>query len=109
MAATLLLSVDPARNRFRFFRVELRRREGEVAELHRCWGRIGSEGRHAIERFGSTAAAEQAHEALLRHRARRGYVDAASEDLARVRRLMAHHRAAVRVPAQLPGRGGVLR
>ena len=101
MTSTLLLSVDPSHNRYRFFRVELTPRECEGVELHRRWGRIGSDGRHAVERFPSPAAARAAHEALLALRSRRGYVDAADEDLARALRLMAHGRAGRRAPRQL--------
>jgi predicted DNA-binding WGR domain protein len=100
MTQTLLLSVQPEHNRFRFFRVALEERDGHV-ELHRWWGRIGTDGRHVIEPFASPAEAQAAHGRLLVRRARRGYITAADEDLRRAQRAMAHRRAARRAPQQL--------
>lgn len=53
----LLLSLDPARNRFRFFRVELSVCLSGAVELHRQWGRVGTEGR-AIEPYPTLAEAD---------------------------------------------------
>lgn len=71
---TILLSTDPEANRFRFFVIELHRREDGSATLHKRWGRIGTEGQHAIEEFSTAALAEGARAALIDRRVRRGYV-----------------------------------
>lgn len=57
---TILLSVDVEANRFRFFVVELRAREDGSAELHRRWGRIGTDGRRGVEHFSTVRLAESA-------------------------------------------------
>lgn len=73
---TVLVSVKPEENRFRFFVIELRALPDGSAELHRRWGRIGTEGRHASEAFSTLALARAARAALLERRLRRGYVRA---------------------------------
>lgn len=73
---TILLSVDVEANRFRFFVVELRALEDGSAELHRRWGRIGTDGRHGVEHFSTVRLAEAARAELLERRRRRGYVRA---------------------------------
>lgn len=75
---TILLSLDPAANRFRFFAIVLRRLSDGGAELHRRWGRIGTEGRHEVEEFSTVALAEGARAALIDRRRRRGYERARS-------------------------------
>lgn len=71
---TILLSVDPETNRFRFFVLELRRRDDGSAELHKRWGRIGTERQHAIEEFSTVRLAETTRAALIDRRLPRGYV-----------------------------------
>lgn len=97
---TLLLSVDPEQNRFRFFRLELEEHTDRV-ELHRVWGRIGTEGRREVQRFTSIEAARTELERIVGRRARRGYVEATELDLHRALRTLAHRRAARRAPQQL--------
>lgn len=75
---TILLSVDPAANRFRFFAIVLRRLPDGGAELHRRWGRIGTVGRHEVEEFSTVRLAETARAALIGRRRRRGYERARS-------------------------------
>ena len=70
---TILLSVDPARNRFRFFAIVLRRLPDGGAELHRRWGRLGTQGRHEVESFSTARLAEAARADLIARRRRRGY------------------------------------
>ena len=100
MTETLLLSVDPDHNRFRFFRLALEE-ERRPVELHRRWGRVGTDGRHRVERFATVEAARERLRTLLALRTRRGYVDAGREDLHEAARTLAHHRAARRAPRQL--------
>ena len=73
---TVLLSIDPEANRFRFFVLELRERDDGSAELHRRWGRIGTEGSHDVEEFSTVRLAESARASLIERRTRRGYVRA---------------------------------
>lgn len=70
---TILLSIDPAQNRFRFFAIGLRRLPDGGAELHRRWGRLGTEGRHEVESFSTARLAEAARADLIARRRRRGY------------------------------------
>jgi len=78
---TILLSVEPETNRFRFFVIELRRLPDGSAELHRRWGRIGTQGRHEVEEFSTVPLAETARRTLIERRRRRGYVRADSATL----------------------------
>lgn len=78
---TILLSVEPETNRFRFFVIELRRLPDGTAELHRRWGRIGTQGRHEVEEFSTVRLAESARRGLIERRQRRGYVRADSAAL----------------------------
>lgn len=82
---TIMLSVEPEANRFRFFVVELCPLEDGSAELHRRWGRIGTEGRHSVEHFSTVRLAEAARAELLQRRRRRGYVRAGSAEHERPR------------------------
>ena len=100
MAETLLLSVDPDRNRFRFFRLELEE-NAQPVELHRRWGRVGTDGHHEVERFVTVEAARKRLRTHVAVRVRHGYVDAADEDLREAARALAHRRAARRMPDQL--------
>ena len=70
---TILLSINPAQNRFRFFALVLRRLSDGGAELHRRWGRLGTEGRHEVESFSTARLAEAARADLIARRSRRGY------------------------------------
>lgn len=70
---TILLSINPAQNRFRFFAIVLRRLSDGGAELHRRWGRLGTEGRHEVESFSTARLAEAARADLIARRRRRGY------------------------------------
>jgi predicted DNA-binding WGR domain protein len=70
---TVLHSVEPDDNRFRFFVIEQREApEGRVA-LVRRWGRVGTQGQLAVDATGAPDAIAQAHEALLARRLKRGY------------------------------------
>ncbi len=70
---TVLYSVEPDDNRFRFFVIEQREApEGRVA-LVRRWGRVGTQGQLAVGATGAPDAIAQAHEALLARRLARGY------------------------------------
>ena len=70
---TVLYSLEPDDNRFRFFVIEQREApEGRVA-LVRRWGRVGTQGQLAVDATGAPDAIAQAHEALLARRLKRGY------------------------------------
>ena len=77
---TALLSVDPTTNRFRFFVVELRAEVGGAVLLKR-WGRVGTAGRRATERFDNVETAQEAFAVLLEKRARHGYVESGAGPL----------------------------
>jgi len=94
-----LLSLDPEANRFRFFEVELCAVKGG-AEIRRRWGRVGAAGRRGVQRFESVKEARAAWDGLLKHRGRRGYVEAGAAELEGARRLLAWHLAARRAPRQ---------
>lgn len=75
---TTLHSVDPERNRFRFFVVELWAPPvGTGAAVRKRWGRIGTEGRSETLYFDELAGAQHYAEVLLRRRRKRGYVEVA--------------------------------
>ncbi|MCC6877375.1 MAG: WGR domain-containing protein [Sandaracinaceae bacterium] len=70
---TVLHSLEPDDNRFRFFVIEQREApEGRVV-LVRRWGRVGTQGQLAVDATGAPDAIAQAHEALLARRLKRGY------------------------------------
>ncbi|MCC6874263.1 MAG: WGR domain-containing protein [Sandaracinaceae bacterium] len=70
---TVLYSLEPDDNRFRFFVIEQREApEGRVA-LVRRWGRVGTQGQLAVDATGAPDTIAQAHEALLARRLKRGY------------------------------------
>lgn len=72
----MLCSVDPARNRFRFYELEVEPHE-EAAEvlLTVRWGRIGQAGRVEVHRFHTVAEAEAEARQLTARRLKRGYVE----------------------------------
>lgn len=70
---TVLRSVDPSANRFRFYVLQLRVVPSGV-ELVRRWGRVGTPGRTRIERFPALAHAEDARARLVQQKTGRGYV-----------------------------------
>lgn len=73
---TTLQSVDPSRNRFRFFIVELWAPPvGEGAAIRKRWGRIGTPGRSEVLYFDGIEGAEHYAEVLLKRRHKRGYVE----------------------------------
>ncbi|MBZ0117980.1 MAG: WGR domain-containing protein [Sandaracinaceae bacterium] len=70
---TVLHSLEPEDNRFRFFVIEQRPEpEGRVA-LVRRWGRLGAQTRMAVATVDTPDAIAQAHETLLARRLLRGY------------------------------------
>lgn len=79
LGRVVLASVDADRNRFRFYVLELAR-DGTGVLLRIRWGRLGTNGREAIERFPSRAAADDACMRLVARREQRGYA-----------RLIVHH------------------
>jgi predicted DNA-binding WGR domain protein len=69
----VLHSIEAADNRFRFFVLELRPQPDGRHELARRWGRIGTEGRRAIELVGDLSDVTAAFDRLLKRRLARGY------------------------------------
>ena len=68
-----LTSVDPARNRHRFYTLIWQPMLFGGGALIRAWGRIGTTGRTLERVYPDRASAQPALEALLRCRLRRGY------------------------------------
>ncbi|HER8900613.1 TPA: WGR domain-containing protein [Streptococcus pyogenes] len=68
-----LQSVDPSRNRARFYAMAVMRDLFGAWVLVRRWGRIGTSGRSATTVFSSSAEALAALEETARAKARRGY------------------------------------
>jgi predicted DNA-binding WGR domain protein len=68
-----LTSVDPARNRRRFYALTWQPTLwGEWALIH-TWGRIGTAGRSKPVFYGDPAGAKEAVAQVIRRRLRRGY------------------------------------
>ena len=77
---TTLRSVDPSKNRFRFFTIELWAPPvGTGAAVRTRWGRIGTKGQSDVIYFDGVAGAEHYAEVLLRRRLKRGYVEVDAE------------------------------
>ena len=73
---TTLHSIDPAKNRFRFFVVELWAPPvGEGAAIRKRWGRIGTPGQSEALYFDGIEGAQHYAEVLLRRRHKRGYIE----------------------------------
>ncbi|MBZ0115736.1 MAG: WGR domain-containing protein [Sandaracinaceae bacterium] len=70
---TVLHSLEPSDNRFRFFVVEQRPELDGRVSLVRRWGRVGLQGRIAVDATGTPEQIAQAHDALVTLRLRRGY------------------------------------
>lgn len=68
-----LESIDPERNRARFYAMAVREDLFGSWTLVRSWGRIGTWGREAGEPFPSAGAAIDAMGVIARQKARRGY------------------------------------
>jgi predicted DNA-binding WGR domain protein len=73
-ADTDLTSIDPARNRWRFYRVVLQQDLLGGTAVIREWGRLGQPGRIRRDPYPDTAAAETAAAELVRRKEKRGYV-----------------------------------
>jgi predicted DNA-binding WGR domain protein len=69
------VGVRPARNEFRFYRMEIWPDLFGRALLMRQWGRIGTEGRRRLVAHPDPGAAINALTALARQKRRRGYQD----------------------------------
>jgi len=79
LSRTALHSIDPAKNRFRFFVIELWAPPvGTGAALRKRWGRIGTQGRSEVLYFDGVEGARHYADVLLRRRIRRGYVEVQS-------------------------------
>ncbi len=68
-----LVSVDPTRNRFRFYAFAWQRTLWGDWAISCSWGRIGSIGRSRIAYLGEVQGVPQALRELVEHRIRRGY------------------------------------
>lgn len=101
LESELLLSVDAAENRFRFFVMELHASDDGRVEVRRRWGRVGTDGCQRVEVFDSEAEARVEWERLLRRRASRGYEVAEGGELRAAERLLAWERERRRCPWQL--------
>jgi len=68
-----LYQIDPARNRQRFYTLQLAPNLFNAWSLIRTWGRIGASGQQRIDWHDTKEAAEQARDRLLQAKQRRGY------------------------------------
>jgi predicted DNA-binding WGR domain protein len=68
-----LYQIDPARNRQRFYTLQLAPNLFGAWSLIRTWGRIGAAGQQRIDWHDTKEAAEQARDRLLQAKQRRGY------------------------------------
>lgn len=71
-----LHSVDPSKNRFRFFIVELWAPPvGQGAAIRKRWGRIGSAGQSEVLYFDGLEGADHYFDVLVKRRYKRGYTE----------------------------------
>ena len=68
-----LLSLDPGRNRYRFYSLTWQPGLWGGGALVRAWGRLGTPGRSLTAFYPDRGAADPAIRALLRRRLRHGY------------------------------------
>jgi predicted DNA-binding WGR domain protein len=68
-----LVSIDPAKNRYRRYRITWQPTLWGEGALVRSWGRRGSIGRSQRTVYPDQASAQQAFQRLLRLRLRHGY------------------------------------
>jgi predicted DNA-binding WGR domain protein len=66
-------SIDPSRNRFRWYLLDLQADLFGGVNLVRRWGRIGRPGRTSSEHFPDESAASSALAVEVRRRAKHGY------------------------------------
>ena len=71
-----LHSVDPNKNRFRFFVVELWSPPvGQGAAIRKRWGRIGTSGQSEVLYFDGLEGADHYFDVLVKRRYKRGYTE----------------------------------
>lgn len=70
-----LIRVDPDRNAWRYYRMQIWPDLFGRALLLRQWGRIGTEGHRRLDPYPDPSAALNALARLLRDKRRRGYVE----------------------------------
>ena len=68
-----LVSVDRARNRFRFYTLSCEQTLWGEWAIRCAWGRIGGMGRSRIAYLGELGGVPEVLDGLLEHRLRRGY------------------------------------
>jgi predicted DNA-binding WGR domain protein len=73
-----LIRIRPARNEWRYYRLEVWPDLFGRALLARHWGRIGTQGRRRLDPHPDIGAALNALAALARAKRRRGYQDRAA-------------------------------
>ncbi len=68
-----LINIDPPKNKWRFYSVDIARNLFGDWSIMREWGRIGSPGRIAVESFATEEEARRAEQQIIRTRTRHGY------------------------------------
>jgi predicted DNA-binding WGR domain protein len=68
-----LTNIDPTKNRWRFYSVQIGRTLFGDWSLTREYGRIGSPGRVSLESFATEEEARRAEQQAIRLRVRHGY------------------------------------
>jgi predicted DNA-binding WGR domain protein len=71
--AARFVSVDPAKNRSRFYELRLQPTLWGDTALVRAWGRLGTPGRTAVRSYADPRVARATAEQLVRRRLQRGY------------------------------------
>ena len=74
---TALIRIRPAKNEWRYYRMEVWPDLFGRALLARHWGRLGTQGRIRLDPHPDTGAARNALATLARAKRRRGYQDQA--------------------------------
>jgi len=68
-----LVSIDPAKNRYRFYTLTWQAALFDGLALVRCWGRIGTSGQSRAIFFGTREGAQKTVEETLKRRLTHGY------------------------------------
>jgi len=72
-----LVSIDPAKNRYRFYRINHQRTLWDEDVLVQTWGRLGTDGRARLCFLETTEQSQAMMAKLLRRRLQHGYYLAA--------------------------------
>jgi predicted DNA-binding WGR domain protein len=66
-------SIDPAKNRHRFYMISWRKAFWDGGAVVRSWGRVAGKGRELVTFYPDRASAQNTIERMVKRRIRRGY------------------------------------